>query len=148
MNRGLPMTNACPKHPRPQWMQALPLQFQELLEEVYVLIEQGPLRFVPGGLRTLVELLGREVLGESLSFGKMPGALHERHLASAAERDRLAEVLAGAHAAVHDGTLLSRGAVLHMLLCVERLLQNCFVLSQPHAELREVAARREAGRRG
>jgi hypothetical protein len=59
----------------------------------------------------------------------------------------LEEVVDGAHAVVHDGEPLSRATILHMLLCVERLLQNCFVLPQPRSELREVAARREASRR-
>jgi hypothetical protein len=116
-------------------------------DQVYVLIEQGHLRFVSAGLRTLIEVIGREILGERRSFTRMLRALHGKGLVSAHERDRLEEVLAGAHAIVHEGEPLSQGTILHMLLCVERLLQSCFVLPRPHPELREVAARRAAGRR-
>lgn len=141
------MVNGSAKYSRPEWIEALPSKFRELLQDLYVLVEQDLLRFVPAGLRTLIELVGREVLGGRYSFTKMLGGLHAKGLISKDEQDRLREVVEGAHAVVHDGEPLSRGAILHMLLCAERLLQSCFLLPQPHAELREVATRREAERR-
>jgi len=140
------MADESVEYSRPAWLPLLPRTHQETLREVYEALEQNRLRLIPGGLRTLIELTVREVLGESQPLPRLLWKLRAAELIGGKDRALLEDVVAVANASLHDGEQLSRGAVLHMVMCVERLLQSVFVL-QPHPELQEVTTRRAARRK-
>lgn len=136
------MPDESPKRPRPEWLAAMPPQLGELLEQIYEALDQNQLRLIPAGLRTLIELTGRQQVREEGSLPWVLLQLERRDLIGVRDRDRLCEVVRAINAAVHEGQALSREAVLYMVMCVERLLQSAFVLL-PHPELREMEARRK-----
>lgn len=133
---------------RDAWIEDVPPKLRELLREIDALMKAGLFRLVPAGLRTLIELTGRELLGDARRTN--PGTLDELHrqgIIGAVDREVLGHVLAAANAAVHEGKELPAEAIRHMMLCVERLLQAAFTLRRPQPLLAEVVARRRGSQK-
>jgi hypothetical protein len=90
-----------PAWPIPEWIWELPEDISRLLEESYKALNEGFLTVGSMGMRSVVELVMAEFVGDKGNFSEKLQRGFEQRLITAEDKSALGAVIQSGHAAVH-----------------------------------------------
>lgn len=110
--------------PLPRWLDELPIEWSELLAEVYSALHSDSRRLVLMGARALIDLYMNKQLGDVGGFAQKLNNLEADGLISKPHKEVLSAALELGHAATHRGHCPKPNEVNQVIDIVESLLQN------------------------
>ena len=108
----------------PKWIYGLPVEWVELLKEIYLALNANSQRLALMGSRTLVDLYMNEQLGDIGGFAQKIKQLEADGLISKPNKVVLNVALEIGHAAIHRGHKAHPNEVNQVMDIVENLLQT------------------------
>lgn len=128
---------------RPTWLRKLPQYFFPVLDEVYTALDNGSTTLAAIGVRTVIDVLARKVVGDTGSFRSKLDALEKKGWLAARDKARLAIVVDAGSAAAHRAFKGTRTSLDQMMDSLEHLLKSRYVLDREAKELRRATPRRK-----
>jgi hypothetical protein len=128
---------------RPEWVRRLPPAIQPILNEVYTAFDAGAPILAAFGVRTVLDVLALEVVGDIGSFQQKLDALEARGWISRLDNDRLSIVIDAGSAAAHRAFRATPEALAHMMESTEHLLKARYVLDPAAKELEKMTPKRQ-----
>ena len=120
--------------PRPHWFTELQLELAlddmsvyELLNEIYVGLQNGMVRSPAMAARALLELVMIEKVQDQGSFAKNVAAFATAGFVSSKQRDRLLAILEAGHASIHRSYSPSKDDLVTIVDMVEHLIESIYV---------------------
>lgn len=121
--------------PQPQWFSSLLLEQlagdvtneYDLLQEVYVALQNGAPALAAMGIRALIEAVMIKKVGDNGTFKENLSALLRKGLVSELDVQHLRDVLEVGHAAIHRGHLPTVQDVLNALDVAETLVKRLYL---------------------
>ncbi|RKG92374.1 DUF4145 domain-containing protein, partial [Corallococcus sp. CA053C] len=117
--------------PRPSWLHRLPRPIFDLLEGIYAVVERGGSSLTVAGLRMLVEAVAKDGVPGKITMRERLEVLYRQGIISSGHCERLLRVVEHGNKAVHENVAVQGEDLSHLLLCVEHLLQEFYVLRCP-----------------
>jgi hypothetical protein len=130
-----------PRH-RPAWLATLPAELRAHLEELYATLDIGAYGHATMGMRTVIDRVAIQYVGDAGTFGQKLDALMARRLISSVDRERLEVVIEAGNAATHRGHVPAAQAVHQLMDCVEHLLQGLYAFQEPLRAIKRAIPKR------
>ncbi len=128
---------------KPVWYVNLPEDVQNLLDEVYLGVGMN-MRALPSmGLRTIIDMVCNDLVGDIGGFGEKLDALEKRGYVNAREHGLLKIAVDVGNASAHRGHNPNMEDLNTLLDIVEYLLQGIYVLSPASERLKDNTPRRK-----
>lgn len=129
---------------KPDWVDRLtvPIEYEELLDEIYVALHADSRRLAVMGARALIDVAITRNVGDQGNFPRGLASLFENGLISGRSRSIIEAVLEVGHASSHRGHLPSSEDVNLVIDAVENLIHT-ELLAEPAAALKSMTPQRE-----
>ena len=127
----------------PRWRHELPQALRELLDEVYIAIQNDARRVALMGARALLDMLFVDMVGDVGSFAAKLQALERDGWIAPSSREVLEAALDAGNAAAHRGHKPLERHLRGVMDIVENLLQSRYYFKTVAAELREATPSRD-----
>ena len=120
----------------PPWLYRLPEDLQNLVREIYVALATNSRRLAMMGLRTIIDMVALDKVGDKGTFKAKLDTLVERGHISQAGREHLEAALDAGSAAAHRGHSPSEDDIENSVEIIENLLHATYVLRHAAEGLR------------
>lgn len=127
---------------RPKWFSELPLVLRSVLDEVYLALATDSRRLAAMGVRTAVECVLSDKVGESGGFTQRLEKLEEQGSVGRADREHLAAVVDLGNAAAHRAHAPSFDDLEHAMDILESVLRSAYLMGDAARTLRNNTPRR------
>jgi hypothetical protein len=121
----------------PKWKSQLPVDVQGVLEEVYKALQTDSPRLATMGVRTIVDLVVVDKVGDVGTFRQKLESLEKQGFVGRKNREFLAAALEAGNAAAHRGFALQSRELHHVMDIVENLLEAVYVLEEAAATVKK-----------
>ncbi len=111
----------------PSWIEDVDAEVQSILQEVYGALRNGSSRLVAMGVRSLIDAVARDNVGDRGSFEESLRALKDAGLISETEKEILDVVVDAGSAAIHRGFRPNGGLIGPLLDAAERLINHVYI---------------------
>jgi hypothetical protein len=128
---------------QPPWSWSLPSEVRDLLNEVYGALQANSSRLALMGIRTVIDVVILEKVGDIGSFAEKLNALQDRGFVGERQKEFLTAVLDAGSAAVHRGHVASVVELGYAMDIVENLLQAVYALEGAAQHLRGTTPTRQ-----
>jgi hypothetical protein len=134
---------------KPAWVDrlAVPSEYAELLDEIYVALHADSRRLAMMGARALIDMAITRSVGDQGNFGGGLTCLVEKQLISERNRGIIEAAVDVGHASAHRGHRPSSDDVNVVIDIVENLIHN-ELLAEPAQALKSTTPQRERARAG
>lgn len=109
-----------------------------LLHEIYGAMHAGHLRLAAGGVRSLIDGVMTEVVGDQATFGRLIEVFTDEGHLSPKGRDRINEVIEAGHAAIYRGLQPKKSDIEIMLDTTEQMLRSGYVHDEAGQQLKSI----------
>ena len=120
----------------------MPEKLAALVAEIYAALDAGANRLAAMGVRTVVDMVALELVGDAGGFGKKLDALVGDGYIAGKDRERLSVVVGAGSAAAHRGAAFEYQQLAHMMETVEHLLKGLYAFKDDSKKLRGVTPKR------
>lgn len=138
---------------KPEWLSSLTPPFNaghcfvnqeiiDLINEVYVAIQNGGYRLAIMGIRALIELIMIQEVGDQGAFYKNMNAFQEKGFISKVQKEALGFVLEAGHAAIHRSYKPKATEVTAAIDIVENVLESIYVVQKRQNSLADVPSKK------
>lgn len=111
----------------PSWIEDIDAEIQGVLREIYGALRNRSLRLVAMGVRSLIDAVARDNVGDKGSFEEGLRALKDAGLISETEKEILEVVVDAGSAAIHRGYRPPEGLIEPLLDAAERLINHVYI---------------------
>ena len=137
-NEYLPELNNLPK-----WYEDLPLNIHKMLLEVRYALQKEMSALPSMGLRSVIDMICNERLGDIGNFGDKLHKLEEKRLITPKKRQIIENILEVGHASVHRGHFPTAKDLRIVMDIVDHILQELYVLDKASKTLKESVPKRK-----
>lgn len=131
------LTNFRPAISKPNWHDRLPNEINQLLDEVYFGLEKE-MRVLPSiGLRTVIDLVCNEKIGDIGGFAKKLNHLVNKGFITKRNKQILDKALEVGHASAHRGYFPTIEKLRTVLEIVNHLLKEIYILEKASNEIKK-----------
>ena len=139
---------------KPQWLTSLIFPFNvetgpvnqevmDLINEVYVAIQNGCHRLAIMGIQALIECVMIQKVGDKGTFYKNMNAFEEQGLISKIQREALDLVLEAGHATIHRSYKPKSTEVTAAIDIVENVLESIYIVKKQQKNLADVPSKKQ-----
>ena len=132
----------------PRWLQELSLvipppdrSVQELLEEIYVALQNDSLRLAAMGIRAVLEHVMIEKVGDQGSFGNNLNAFETQGFISKSQRTVLEPVLEAGHATIHRSFKPNQNDLVALIDITENIIESIYINQLRASEITKTVPR-------
>jgi Domain of unknown function (DUF4145) len=125
---------------RPQWFEALPVNLNGVLNEVYVALQSDSYYLATFGARTVLDLLIVEKIGDAGAFEQKIRRLKADGHITEEERDLVETVIEAGNASANRGFAPNQRDLKHVMDIVEVLLDKFYIAKGRQKQLAANAA--------
>jgi hypothetical protein len=108
----------------PYWVRKLPIQYLEIVNEIYVCVNEGLHILAVTGIRTLLDIFIVAKVGDVGSFKQKLNRLVTQGIITSGKADVLGTLIEAGNASAHRGYKTDRDTLFQILDIVENLLQS------------------------
>lgn len=130
---------ALPFRFKPTWFNQLPESYQEILNEVYIALDNSLYRLASAGTRTAIDCLIIDLIGDVGTFKDKVEALVNKGVIDNGEKDIFLALIDAGSASMHRSFNPDRDLVEHMMDILDKILFKVCIEPQENEELRRKA---------
>lgn len=116
-----------PIREKPKWHNKLGPQFKNILQEVYLALDNSLLCVASTGIRTIIDRMMVDKVGDIGKFETKASELVTKGYIDSVEKDMLLNVIDAGSASAHRGFNPNKTAVFHMLDITEAILEKIYI---------------------